>query len=316
MDSERIKTVVISGGSGFIGTHLSKYLIANGYEVYLIVRNPDRIPMELLEKKQIHITAGDMQDLLQNSRALPDYPDAFFHLAWTGVSPDQRNNYNLQLENVHLSLTAVKLAYKIHAGKFIFPGSTMEYAYNQNPIDRNTLPDPVNAYGVAKLAAHYACSLNCNELGISFIYTVISGIYSEDRRDDNVIYYVISKLLHGERPSLTRLEQKWDYIHIDDVVRGLKLMAEKGRANAFYPLGHGDNLPLSNYILLIRELIDPLLPLGLGDIPYKQGRIPCSCVNVTELNQDTGFVPKIPFEDGIKGVIRKMKDRESMGHIL
>ena len=54
---------------------------------------------------------------------------------------------------------------------------------------------------------------------------------------------------------------------------------------------------------MIRDLIDPELPLGIGDVPYQDDRIPNSCVDLTRLREDTGFEPRVPFEVGIKEVI-------------
>ena len=108
------------------------------------------------------------------------------------------------MQNVELSVNTVKLASAIKAQKFVFPGSTMEYVYYGKPLDQNAVPSPLNAYGVAKISARYACSVLCREMDLSFVYVVISSIYSEDRNDNNVIYYTISRLLRREKPSLTR----------------------------------------------------------------------------------------------------------------
>lgn len=306
-----MRSIVISGGDGFIGSHLTKYLIRNGYEVYALIMKNSSIRSRIENLEHVTIIEGDLKAYDQLAEKLPNEPEAFFHFAWIGVTPDQRNDFVSQMENIELSTCAVRLAAKIGAKKFIFPGSTMEYIHYGKPIDQNAIPSPPNAYGVAKISARYACSILCGELNLPFIYTVISGIYSEDRNDNNVIYYSIDKLLHGEKPSLTKLEQLWDYVHIDDVVRGLQMIVEKGKPNAFYALGHGDNWPLYNYIYKIRDIIDPSLPLGIGEVAYTGDKMPCSCVNLDPIREDTGFVPEIPFETGIKRVIEQVRDRMS-----
>ena len=174
-----------------------------------------------------------------------------------------------------------------------------------------TPPSPQNAYGAAKVAARFLCESLCKELKIPYIYAVATGIYASDRRDDNVIYYTISKLLKREKPSLTKLEQLWDYVHIDDAVEALYLISTKGKDGAFYSIGHGDNWALANYIYKIRDIIDPSLPLGIGEVPYKgrSGVLPCSCVDLTDLCHDTGFVPRVSFEEGITRVIEAVKNQ-------
>ena len=104
------------------------------------------------------------------------------------------------------------------------------------------------------------------------------------------------------------MEQKWDYVYIDDVIDALLAIGRKGKNGKVYAIGHGDNWPLSNYIRIIHELIDPSLPLGIGDIPYDCKKLPSSCVDLSEITIDTGFIPRVPFEVGIKKVINKLKE--------
>lgn len=301
-----MRTVVLSGGDGFIGTHLSKYLASQGYEVYDIVVKSGAIRRELEGNEQIHIVEGNLNEYSEILQLLPHFPEAFFHFAWAGVTPDLRNDFALQMQNIQLTMDAVKLASELNAKKFVFPGSTMEYIYYGKPINKDAIPSPLNAYGVAKIAAKFTCSILCNELKLPFVYVVISSIYSENRKDNNVIYYTIDKLLKGEKPSLTKLEQLWDYVHIDDVVCGLQLLIKHGRSNSFYAIGHGDNWPLSNYIYKIRDVINPNLPLGIGEVPYSGEKLPCSCVDLLPIYKDTGYVPKISFEEGITRVIAEV----------
>ena len=117
----------------------------------------------------------------------------------------------------------------------------------------------------------------------------------------------IRKLLKGEMPELTAGEQLWDYIHINDLVEAMYCIAYKGRDGAFYSIGHGDNWPLYKYIEIIHKQIDSSLPIGIGEIPYEDERIPSSCMDLSTLESDTGFSPKIPFETGIQEVIEKIK---------
>ena len=64
---------------------------------------------------------------------------------------------------------------------------------------------------------------------------------------------------------------------------------------------------MANYIYKIRDAIDPSLPLGIGDIPYRDGKMPMSCVDLSEIKRDTGFEPKIPFGKGILDMIENVK---------
>lgn len=302
--------VVISGGDGFIGSHLAKYLSNKGYEVFALVIPNNPATDKIRGIKRINIIEGDLFDLSSFENIIPINPVAFFHFAWIGVSPEQRKDIGLQMKNINITINAIKLANSIHAKKFIFPGSTFEYSYSNSIINRNTNPSPQDAYGATKISAKYYSQILCREYGIEFVYSVISSIYSEERIDNNVITYTIKSLLKREKPSLTSLEQKWDYVHINDVVDALEFIIRKGKKDSFYVIGHGDNCPLSEYIFKIRDLIAPELSLGIGEIPYTGNVIPMSCVDISELKRDTGFEPKVPFDEGIVNVIEKIKEME------
>ncbi len=306
------KRIVITGGDGFIGSHLSKYLVSCGYEVFAVILPNSPTRTRISDIEGISIVEGDLQNIDSFYGEFPSRASALIHLAWYGVSPESRNSIDIQKNNLELTLNAVRLAERIGVEKFIFPGSTFEYLYSGSVINRNAKPSPQDAYGATKIAARYYSEIFCKQLGISFVYVVISGVYAADRLDNNVINYTITELLHNRKPSLTKLEQLWDYVYIDDVVNAIEAVIRCGKKNGFYVIGHGDNWPLSEYIYKIRDLINPTLPLGIGDIPYTNDILPMSCVDLSELQRDTGFIPKVDYQSGIKLVIEKIKERESL----
>lgn len=298
---------IVTGADGFIGSNLLKHLTNRGVEVWaLIIKNsPTRSRIDSL--KGVHIIECDYNDLNVYLSQVPSNADAFFHLAWQGVAPEERKSVEHQIVNISMSLQALQFSNAASCRRFILPGSTMEYSYYGKPIDESAVPSPQNAYGAAKLSARYLCSAMAQSLGQPFIYTVLTGIYGGGRLDDNVISYTIKKLLNKERPQLTELKQLWDYVHIDDVTEALYCIGKYGKNNAFYAVGHGDNWPLYNYIYKIRDLIDPSLPLGIGEVSYLTEELPSSCVNLTSLYKDTGFIPGVSFEEGIIAVIEQIR---------
>ncbi|MGN0367696.1 MAG: NAD-dependent epimerase/dehydratase family protein [Wujia sp.] len=303
-----MKNVVVTGADGFLGYNFIKKCVQEGTEVWAVIypQSPNAHRLDGME--HVHCVYSEIKGLASRIDKFPRDVDAFYHFAWQGVNANDRDDFDCQTTNIDMSLETIRFAAYLRPKKFIMPGSTNEYIYYGKPIDENALPSPPNAYGSVKIAIRYLSQLYARKFGMEFIYVVIAGIYASDRRDNNVIFYTIDKLLRGEKPSLTKLEQLWDYVHIDDVVDGLYLLGEKGKDNVFYTLGKGDNQPLYKYIETIRDIIDPSLPLGIGEKPYHSDKMPCSCTDLTAIYRDTGFEPKIDFEDGIRDVINKMKE--------
>lgn len=302
-----MKKVIVTGADGFIGSNFIKELVKRQIEVWAIIYPHSVTKHYINGLERVHHIEVNIEELMDRIADFPKEADAFYHFAWQGVNANDRNNLELQLKNIELCLQCIKFAANIKAKKFILPGSTSEYLYYGKPINEKAIPSPQNAYGSVKVAVRYLAEQYAQQMSIDFIYVVITGIYAADRKDNNVIFYVIDKLLRGEKPSVTKLEQLWDYVNIQDVVKALALIGDKGKNRMFYSIGHGDNQPLYKYIEIIHNYINPDLPLGVGEVPYTNDILPSSCIDLSRIYEDTGFVPSINFEDGIKDVIDTMK---------
>ena len=190
-----MEAVVITGGDGFIGSHLVRYFAECGLEVYALTIPNSPVVGRIKDIPHVTVIQRELKEAEALLEELPQKPVAFVHLAWSGVSPESRNSVDLQIGNIELCLQAVHLAAQLKAQRFILPGSTMEYSYCGQAINERACPSPQNAYGAAKISARYLCEAKCEELRVPYIYAVITGIYAADRRDNNVIYYTISELL-------------------------------------------------------------------------------------------------------------------------
>lgn len=302
-----MKRVIITGADGFIGSNFINKLIEEDIEVWAVIYPQSTTKNRIKGLKNVHCVECNISELQGKVSEFPQEVDALYHFAWQGVNANERNNMEIQIKNIDLCLRCIHFATLVHAKKFILPGSTSEYLYCGKPINEESIPSPQNAYGSVKVALRYLAEQYARQCKVKFIYVVITGIYAADRKDNNVIFYVIDKLLRGEKPSVTKLEQCWDYVNIKDVVEALHLIGDYGKDGAFYAIGKGDNQPLYQYIEIIHNYINPDLPIGIGEVPYVNDRLPSSCIDLTMVTKDTGFVPKIEFEVGIKEVIDKMK---------
>lgn len=305
-----MKEAIVTGADGFIGRHLCHELSQQGWHITALVMPGSPTVGRIESISNLSVVFCDLCDLTEAESRLPCNPEMIFHLAWMGVAPETRNSLETQQKNIAISLNIVRLAARLHAAGLILPGSTMEYMYGEGAINGYNIPTPQNLYGAVKVAVRYMCEALARDLKVPLLYTIITSVYGADRLDNNVITYVINQLLSAKKPSLTRLEQKWDYIHIDDLIRAMVLLAEKGNPGETYVIGHGDNIPLAEYILQIRDIIDHNLPLGIGEIPYISNQLPRSCVDISQLQKDTGFVPEIPFKKGIREVIEFIKHQK------
>ena len=118
---------------------------------------------------------------------------------------------------------------------------------------------------------------------------------------------LIRQLLHGDRPALTKGEQMWDYLYSEDAAAAMMMLAEKGVDGKVYPIGSGNARPLREYIEIIRDEIDPKLPLGFGEVEYSPKQVMHLCADISELKEDTGFEPAVSFEEGARRTIEYVR---------
>ena len=298
-----MRKVLVIGADGYIGKRLTKHLSQIGISVVAMVPQSlyDNFSKEFPE---ITCSGFDFSTLLETDySALLKDVDTIFHLAWSGVNAKDRNNANVQSANFMYNIKVVQLADKYQIKRLVIPGSAAEFSCSGRIIDGTGMSAPSDLYSATKAATRDFCSVLCQQNSIELIWTLITSIYGPGRDDNNLISYVIKSLLKGEKPSCTKLEQKWDYIFIDDLVKALALIGEKGKAGEIYPIGSGEHRSLREYVEIIRGIIDPELPIGIGDVPYKSNRIDNQIMDISKLGKDTGFVPAFSFEKGIKSVI-------------
>lgn len=295
-----MKTAFVTGGSGFIGSWLVQELLDNNYKVSVIARNRNRLLPDI--RNNCKIIEKSLQQLKPDD-IIPS-PDLFFHLAWMGVSSDFKNNLRIQMENISCTLHALEVANKAGCGTFLATGTVAEYALCDNVMDMASRQTPNDIYGAAKVSAYYFLEVRARQLGQPFIWSVVPSTFGERRTDDNIITYTIKSLLNGEKPIYGSLKQMWDFLYVRDVVRAIRLIGEKGTQNKVYGIGSGEYKTLYAYITTIRDIIDPCLPLGIGENQEQSKRTFGSCVNNYDLKKDTGFQPKYTFDEGIGRTIQ------------
>ena len=226
-------------------------------------------------------------------------------LVWGGVD---KNNIFLQSSNIQVAIDMLRLSKDVGCTLFVAAGTVAEYVFCKNVIDFSLKQTPNDIYGATKVAVHYLLEAIAKQIGQDMIWAVLPSTFGEGRKEDNIITYTIMTLLRGEYPRYGRLEQIWDFLYVEEVARALAELGEKGKHNMTYGIGSGVYKPLKDYIYIIRDMINPELPLGIGERVCEYAEPESSCVNIEQLTRDTGFIPQISFEEGIKRTIEYYRE--------
>lgn len=290
--------ILVTGGTGFVGARVVRQLVEQGREVAVLMRassNSRRIN-DLLD--HCTVIRGDLAQLEAARAALTDFsPEAVVHLGWDGVKGADRNGA-VQMNNVVASINLYQLTEQIGCLHFVGLGSQAEYGPLSGRISETATTRPTTAYGAAKLATGLVLERTAAASGRPFTWLRLFSSYGPDDDPSWLIPYLIRSLLAGEKPSLTKAEQIWDYIHVNDVAAGVVAAIDAGACGCFN-LGSGQERPLRDIIMMIRDSIDPSLPLGFGEVPYRPDQVMHLSADITALSSATGWSPTLSLKSGI-----------------
>ena len=302
-----MKCAIVTGANGFVGSWLIDELLKSGYLVVAIIRDKTSNKEELLAKENLIVVNKNLKDLQTFDFPSIHY-DVFFNLAWAGVSPEVKNDFDLQYSNIELSMKALNICHEIGCELFIGIGTVAEYALTTDVMDLKSRQTPNDMYGAAKVSTHYFIDVGARRLKQKYIWVVLPSTFGERRLDNNIITYTIKSLLRNKKPLYGNLNQMWDFLYVSEVVYALRLIAEKGKVGIVYGIGSGQYKTLKEYMLQIKEIMHSNTELGIGEFSFQSEKTLSSCVNIFDLVKDTGFSPRVSFEEGIRRTVTYWKN--------
>lgn len=299
-----MKTAIVTGASGFIGSNLVKNLIRHNIAVQAIVREKGKNTIDSPLVSYIECDLKDYETL--NMKVHP--ADVLYHFAWCGVSNEQSSQYQIQLLNIKATLDLIN-GPKFFS-KFIGAGSLHEIECLREFQDNTKIKNPGMMYKSAKLNAHIMAKTLCNIKDIPFIWPIITNTYGVGEKSARLVNTLIRQLLKSESPEVTKADQLYDFIYIDDLVEAFYLLGMYGKDNTEYTIGSGNVLPLKDYLEEIRISVNPQVNMGYGKKIFSGIYLPRESYAIDNLVNDTGFKPAISFLEGIRLTTEWIKQTE------
>lgn len=311
-----MRTILVTGGAGFIGSHLCERLLRIGhpvvsldnfdgfYDPNLKIRNVGEIQKKFPDA--FTLITGDIRnrehlvDLFKKNRI-----DLVYHLAArAGVRPSLADPLLYEDVNLRGTLTLLEVCREFEIKHFIFASSSSVYGEHQKvPFSETDLDlQPISPYGVTKRAGELLCYTYHHLYGMEIACLRIFTAYGPRQRPEMAIHKFTSLIDQGrEVPVYGDGSSKRDYTYIDDLIDGLVAVLHHHRGFEIYNLGGSRTTSLMELIQLIEE--------GLGkkarilSLQHQPGDVSLTFADITKARQRLGYQPKIGIEEGIRRFI-------------
>ena len=304
--------VVITGGAGFIGSHLAEALVRKG-EI-TVFDNFSSGRREFLEGLNVKIVRGDIRNFEEIRKACKEV-DVVYHFA---ADPDVRKSLEEPLENFRIDVLGtfnVLEACRLNDVKqIIFASSSVVYGNAVIPTPENAPIAPVSNYGAAKAASEHYVSTYSQLYGIRATMLRYANIIGP-RLTHGVIYDFYRKLEKNpkELEILGDGNQEKSYLHVNDAVDATLFAVQKTKKNFdVFNVGSEEKITVKKIAHLI------VSTLGLEDVQYKYtggkigwlGDVPIMLLSIEKL-KDLGWEPRFEVEKSILRTVDWLKTQSS-----
>lgn len=298
--------VLITGGLGFIGSHIVKECVKRGYNTYILTSTTNKLNNISGLEKNITIITKDIRQIDKEVIGI----DQIFHCASTTDNYNILSNPFLDAEvNVIGAIALLEACRKYSPNISILNVST--FFVNGNPpslpVTESMKPDPLGLYGSTKLCAEHIFKTYARVFNIKSKTVRLSNVFGPYEQLDNNKKAAFNRMIwlaiNDKTIELYNNNIKRDYIYIDDVIAGILKVMESGNPEKIYFIGRGEAIPMENLVQMILDEAKSgqLKIIQTPNFHNNIGITNFEC-DITDL-KGLGWSPKVNIRTGIQKVI-------------
>jgi len=313
-----METVLVTGGAGFIGSHLTEALLGGGREVVVLDNLNDFYDpavkrgnlAALAGKEGFSFVEGDIRDREATRKALARHGvDSIVHLAaMAGVRPSLERPAHYSDVNVTGTAILLEEAVRAGVGRFVFASSSSVYGERKDPPFRETdlVDRPVSPYAATKKAGELLCHSFHRATGIGVSCLRYFTVHGPRQRPEMAIHKFARRIIDGEPiPLFGDGSSARDYTYVGDIVNGTVAALDRCGGYRILNLGGSKTTTLLELVEILSRVIgrEPRVewkPMQAGDVPLTS-----ACVDLAAKELD--YRPQVSVEEGVRRLVDWMR---------
>jgi UDP-glucuronate 4-epimerase len=315
---------LVTGGAGFIGSHLCEALVRQGNDVvcvdnfdpYLYPASVKRLNIKALRQETRFqlIEASICEEEPLESLFSDGHFDGVVHLAArAGVRPSIKDPRSYQRVNVEGTLNLLEFSRRYGVSKFVMASSSSVYGNNKKvPFSEDDCVDyPISPYAATKKACELIGYTYASLYSLPVTCLRFFTVYGPRQRPEMAIYKFTRLISRGEEiPVFGDGTTQRDYTYITDIMDGLLKAIERCEGYHVYNLGESCTVSLSRLIELIEKALGK--KARIKSLPMQPGDVRVTYADIQRAKKDLGYAPIVSIEEGIPAFVRwYQKNRES-----
>ncbi len=310
--SEMGKSILVTGGAGFVGSHLVDRLLSEGVWQVTVIDDFNDFYSPVIKRSNIagHLSNPDYRlieadirdaDKLSSVFALIKF-DVIVHLAArAGVRPSLSEPKLYAETNINGTLNLLELARQHQIRQFVFGSSSSVYGVNTKVpfAEDDRIHQPISPYAATKAAGELLCHTYSHLYGIRTVCLRFFTVYGARQRPDLAIHK-FSKLISGGRAIQVFGDgtSRRDYTYIDDIIQGVRSAIDYEKSiHEIFNLGESQTVTLAELISLIENSLD--MQAIIDRQPMQPGDVPATFADISKSRELLGYDPSTKIQDGI-----------------
>lgn len=302
--------VMVTGGAGFIGSHIVDNLVAAGHQVYIydlpVVRpkiiNDEAVffPGSVLDLEALRVAMTGM-DTVYHLAAIADVKEVF------------EDPYYAEMLNVRGTMNVLEAARRTELPRVIYGSTTWVYSdVDEDTVDEDTpLKPPSHLYTATKLSSEYYCISYDRLYGVATTILRYGIPYGPRARDAGVVPIFVGKALRHEPLTIAGDGQQFrQFVYVEDLAEGNVLALNPVAAHKTYNLDGAEKITINRIVETVRKVVGDVEVVHTearpGDFAGKE------CISI-RAKEELGWEPKVSFEDGVKRYLTWYKQRHAEG---